>query len=208
MAKASTVLFNAARALTDERDHRRWPLAELLDYLNDGVLELLEKRPDAFAQTQTHACAVGTRQDMTGVHAILRVMRNTSGGAVRAVSLAHLDNFNPDWHSDTATAVVKNYAVDGAIKSRFWVHPPNDGTGSLQVDVAVFPTAIAIAGGADPLLLASYDVDIPTEGQFAPALTYYVLHRAWAKDADFAANQAMSNRYYDLFLAAIGVSKE
>ena len=61
-----------------------------------------------------------------------------------------------------------------------------------------------MANGDDPEVLASYDIDLPVDAVYAPALTYYVLHRAWAKDADFAANQQNSNQYYDLFKQAVG----
>lgn len=214
MAKASAILLNAARALTDERDHRRWPLPELFAYLKDGLWELLEKRPDIFSESRSHNLQAGTRQSVPNVHAVLRVKMNVDrtnptvrGRAIRQVTLAHLDNFDPYWHGNAAKSEVINYVLDGIDKAAFWVSPPNDGTGAVELDVALEPESMVLASGANPNALASYDVDIPIESQFAPALTYYVLHRAWAKDADYAANQQNSNRYYELFLTAIGVTK-
>lgn len=210
MAKVATVLLNAATHLQDENGHIRWPLAELMRYLNDGLLELLRLQPQGFAQTQLAQLAAGTRQSVQGVYAVLNVRFNVDPAtdaprrAVRQVSLKHLDNFNPEWHTDTATAEVNNYARDPYDLQRFWVHPPNDGTGKVEVEVAIAPETVKIADGADDTLLASYQIDLPVRDIFAPALTYYVLHRAWAKDADFASNQQNSNKYYELFLSAAG----
>ena len=209
--KVSTILLNAATALTDERNHRRWPLAELMRYLNDGLLELLELRPQAFSETRTHTLTFGSRQTVSGVYAVLDVPMNVDPAApttpkrtIRRVTKAHLDNFDRDWHTTTPALLVDNAVLDAYQKERFWVHPPSDGTGAVEVEVAVSPDTIAIATGADDALLASYDITLPIDAVYAPALTYYVLHRGWAKEADFAANQQNSNDYYGLFKQAVG----
>jgi hypothetical protein len=209
--KVSTILLNAATALTDERNHRRWPLSELMRYLNDGLLELLEARPQAFSETRSHNLTAGSRQTVSGVYAVLDVPMNVDPldttvpkRTIRRVTKRHLDNFDRDWHSATPATLVNNVVLDEFQKHRFWVHPPSDGTGAVEIEVAVSPDTIAVASGDDPEVLASYDIDLPVDAVYAPALTYYVLHRAWAKDADFAANQQNSNQYYELFKQAVG----
>lgn len=209
--KVSTILLNAATALTDERDHRRWPLPELMRYLSDGLLETLELRPQAFSESQTHNLTSGSRQAVEDVYSVLDVPMNVDPSdptvpkrTVRRVTKAHLDSFDRDWHSATPATLVNNAVLDSYQKHRFWVHPPSDGTGAVEVEVAVAPETITIADGDDPDMLDSYDIELPIDAVYAPALTYYVLHRAWAKDADFAANQQNSNQYYELFKQAVG----
>jgi hypothetical protein len=205
------ILQNAAVALSDERDHRRWPLAELLANLHDGVMELQERRPDAFAETRSHLLDAGARQRVTGVHSVLSATMNVLRSdptmpqrTVRMVTRLHLDNSDREWVGRPQATLVDNAALDNHEREAFWVHPPSDGLGAVELQVSVQPELTNVASGDDPLLLSSYDFTLDVKREFAPALTYYVLHRAWAKDADFAANQQNSNKYYDWFKQAVG----
>ncbi|MCA9327885.1 hypothetical protein KDA14_05135 [Candidatus Saccharibacteria bacterium] len=131
----------------------------------------------------------------------------TYGTAIRKTTRAELDAGRTGWRADAATSLVKNYVPDPILRKRFWVHPPNDGTGMVAAIVAFQPNAITLAG-VDLTNPATFDVDLPVDECFAPALIYYILHRAWRKDADYAGKPEVAQVYYDLFLSALGVTKK
>lgn len=214
MAKVATVLTNAATALQDHNGHIRWPLPELMRYLNDGLLELqgvlLVMKPDEFTQTLSQPLAAGTLQTVADVHSIRRIWMNVNqadpsvrGRVVGEITASELDRINPYWHNGAQQAEVLHYILDPDDFPRFWCFPPSDGTGAVLMDVIKPPGQVTEALLGDEDLIASYELDLPVRDIFIPALTYYVLHRAWAKDADFAANQQTSNNYYNLFKEAI-----
>ena len=209
--EVKSILQNASVALADERDHRRWPLAELLANLHDGLLELQERRPDAFSAARPHLLTAGARQTVAGVHSVLSATMNVLRSdptvprrTVRMVTRLHLDNSDREWVGRPQATLIENAALDNHEREKFWVQPPSDGQGAVELQVSIRPELVGIAAGANPLLLNSYAFTLDVPREFAPALTYYVLHRAWAKDADFAANQQNSNKYYDWFKQAIG----
>ena len=73
---ASVVIDKAATTLYDETNIR-WTEAELLSYLNEGILAVLAYKPDAYVVDAAVALVAGSRQTIpsTGVE-LLDVMRN------------------------------------------------------------------------------------------------------------------------------------
>jgi hypothetical protein len=212
--QCKTILLNASRTLQDELAFTRWPLLELFDYLKDGLRALGGMRTAALRSTQVVTLAAGPLQSLTNVYELISVTRNITaqvpakvyGRSVRRINLDALNATNRDWTGITPTKRVDNLAFDPIEKHRFWVYPPNDGTGVLEVQVAVAPDSILPTGSG--LVLADYNMTLPVDEEYAPALTHYVLHRAWAKDADFAGNMDRSNNEYKLFLESIKMNAE
>ena len=96
-----TVNSTLARAavLLQDVSNIRWPLPELLDWLNDGQREIVLKKPNASIKNEPFVLAVGTKQTLPadGVQ-LIDVVRNLPGTAIRIVSREILDAQLPDWH--------------------------------------------------------------------------------------------------------------
>jgi len=212
--KISTILLNVATTLQDEQSHIRWPLPELMRYASDGLLEIIKHRLDANTEQVILPLVAGTAQTVSAAdaYAVIDVISNTNadasvrGRSVRRTRRVELDASMPDWHSATPTPVAKNFILDPVNKTRFWVYPPNDGTGHLDVTVTMRPPTLTIVGDVNDL--TSYDVAMPLDDVYAPALGYYILHRAWRKDADFANKPDIAQNYYNLFAATLGVKPD
>ena len=201
------LLEQTATQLQDQ-NHERWPLSELLDYLNAGMREIIWLQPLAFRQWRILSLQQGPRQVFTDAFQILDLTGNIQSGdyntgvvrgrALRRVSLDRLDLFSPNWLDSQAAVQAKEYALDTVDRQSFWVFPPNDGTGMIEARIIAKPQFLdEPANPDDP---ASYDtMEANIEAEYAPALVYYMLSRAWAKDADFAGNMEISTRYYGLF---------
>jgi hypothetical protein len=189
----SSVLARCAVLLQDPTNIR-WPQAELLDWLNDGQREIALYKPNAFVKNQSKQLSAGTKQALPadGV-SLIDVVRNmgtngtTPGNAIRAVAREILDSQTPGWHASTAAAAAKHFVYSVLDPKNFYVYPPNDGTGHVEI--------IYVAAPADATLLSVITLD----DIFVTALVNYVMYRAYSKDAEFAANATAAQAYYQAF---------
>jgi hypothetical protein len=200
LAKVDIVLLDTAKT--------RWPDAEKLDYLNDGQRQIVLFKPDAFVVNNVFVLAAGTKQsipDGTGSLeegiALISVIRNmgltpgtTPGAAIKSIGRDILDAYNPDWHTDTATAAVKNYIFDDSDPTRFYVSPPNLGTGFVEAAYSALPDDVAAVGNA-----------ITLSNIYQDALRNYILYRCYAKDAALSPlNEKRAFDNFNLFVQGLG----
>ena len=194
MALTGTDIAVRARTLLNDDTGVRWTDAELLRWINDGRREMAALKPKVFGQTShtTHTLDAGAYQTLglTGAYAIADITRNTSGSAVRVVTRESLDTFRPGWVAETGAAV-QNWVPDATNPLAFWVFPSVTGA-SIDVLALVTP----------PDLPALTSTALPFD-QYLTPLTNYVMHRALAKDAEVAANAALSAAYLTLFSTAL-----
>jgi hypothetical protein len=186
-------LIERASTILQDPDNTRWPENELLNWLNDGQREVALFKPDAYPKVDTVALDEGTRQSIPdGGSQLLDVLRNQGGGVVTLVSRSVMDEHRPDWHQVDSSAEVKHFMFDERNPKTFWVYPPNDGTGSVEVLYSAAPEDVAVE---DTILI---------DDTYANALVDYILYRAYMKDADYAANDQRAANQYNRFLSSLG----
>jgi hypothetical protein len=207
LAQVDTVLLDTAKT--------RWPDAEKLEYLNDGQRQIVLYKPDAFVVNDVYLLDSGTLQgipDGTNSYqnastqtldegiALIKVVRNmgadglTPGAVISKIGADFLDQYNPDWHSDSEVAAVKNYVFDEDDPTRFYVSPPNDGTGYVEAVYSALPSDVGAVGSA--ITLSDF---------YRDALRNYILFRCYVKDAALSplnANRAI--QYFNLFVQGLG----
>jgi hypothetical protein len=207
LAKVDIILLDTAKT--------RWPDAEKLEYLNDGQRQLVLYKPDAFVINDVYKLVAGTKQSIPdgtasfqnltpatleeGI-ALINVVRNmgtdglTPGAAITPIGAEFYDSYNPDWHSDTQTAAVKNYIIDDSDPTRFYVYPPNINTGYVEVVYSALPGDVATVG-----------TEITLSDIYQDALRNYILFRCYAKDAALSPlNEKRALDYYNLFVQGLG----
>lgn len=196
---AKTIIDKASVQLIDLANIR-WTRSELLSWLNDGMRQIVLIQPSASSTTVSKQLVAGTRQTLpTGGWLLLQMYRNmgtngtTPGRAIRIVSRELLDNFNPNWHTATAAAEVRNYIYDIQDQTVFYVYPPNTGTQYVELNYS-----------AQPVDLTSETDVIPIFDIFQSALVDYILYRACSKDAEYAPGLALAQGYLATFVAAVG----
>lgn len=182
----------------------RWTRDELLSWINDAQRTIVMIAPNSSNYTTSVAMVAGTRQAIPADGWVfLDAYRNmgttgtTPGRAIRIVSRELMDGFNPDWHSDTASATVKNVVFDPQDQTAFWVYPPNTGTGYIQLNYARLPVPCSLE--TDTI----YVNDI-----LQTAILDYVLYRACSKDAEYAAGLSLAQGYWGSFTAALGAKAQ
>jgi hypothetical protein len=191
----SSLLTRVAVILQDPTSIR-WPQVELLDWLNDGQREIALFKPNAFTKNIPKQLIAGTKQTLpTDGVALIDLPRNlgadglTAGNAVRLVSREILDSQLPGWHASTPAAAAKHFVYTPLDPKTFYVYPPQPATGMGYVEM------VYVAAPTDATLVSTITVD----DIYSTALMNFILSRAYAKDAEFAANASLATGYYGQF---------
>lgn len=205
--KAMDVMERVATTLQDE-DSVRWPAAELHNYLNDGLREIVTLKPNALSTTVNLELVAGTKQVLPATYTVLsRVSRNmtdasTGSTAIRALdSRSIMDSMVPGWQDASIVpnaAKVVHVIHDMADPNVFYVVPGNDGNGMIEAVVGVLPTASPVPASS-PGSISSYTDDLDMPDIYMNALVDYLLFRAYSKDARIAGSSARAQAHYQLF---------
>lgn len=201
--RATYLLNDSGNTAAQIAANTRWSVAELLLWIGDGERAVVVMTPNANNVVQQMALVAGTRQTLPAEGWVLiSVKRNltsagAAGRALRQVPMALLDAYNPEWHTDPAQPVAWNYAFDVEDRHAFYVYPPNDGTGGVEVNFTKTPL---------PVTDVSQVLDI--DDIYLPALANYVLYRAFAKDSEYAGGAQLSQGYYQAFMQSVGSQEQ
>ncbi len=217
MLTGQQILTRVGILLQDE-EHVRWPLAELVHWINEAVDSILLAKPSAKSTSITIPLAQGTLQTVptSGSPTPMRLMgvtRNVTmasgqrigGRAIRPTIRSLLDTSEPNWHDRRHVPFrkeVRQIVFDEENPLEFYVYPGNDGTGMVEGIVSIRP-ALLIASGA-PDLLASYAGTLGLDDVYSGAVVDYVAYRAQLKD-DFAANTGRAAIHFQNFATAMGL---
>lgn len=215
--QAKDILHRATITLQDS-GFVRWPLPELLLYLNDAMLELANHKPSAVTRTVELPLAKGTWQTLPATYvSLVRVVRNldtldasptkrTGGVAITPTSRNILDVVMPGWQDPDVlplSAAVQHVVQDMADPRSFYVVPGNTGTGIVEAVVSVLP--VPIPEPASPLNIASYTATVNVPSIFQNALTDYVLYRAYSKDSADPSSAQRAQAHYQMFANSVGL---
>lgn len=197
---AQSIIDRVRTQLIDIGAQKRWTDAELLQWLSDAQRAVIAVQADSSNFVTSVALAIGTRQKIPDDgNMLLSIYRNmgtdgqTPGRAVRIISREILDGQNPTWHTDAKVTDVYNYTFDATDRTAFYVYPPSDGTGHLEVNYSRLPSE-----------MTELTDQIVVQEIYRTALFDYVMYRACQKDSDFAAGQSLAQTYFQSFVAFMG----
>lgn len=203
---AQSIIRRCVETLQDNTSIR-WPVSELVRYLNDAQREVILYRPDAAVTNAPVPLAAGSRQSLpSGGTKLVEVVRNSAGTkrAVRMVNREILDAQLPGWHAQTGVTEVLHYMYDPREPRVFYVYPPAAASGaSVEVTYASVPADIAEP--ADGALYTAVSGSIGVPDIYGNAVQDYVLYRAYTKDSEYAGNAARAQAHYAAFANALGV---
>jgi len=213
MTIAAKSIIQRAVGILQDTTSIRWPVNELVRWLNDGQREVVAYRPDALNTTATMTLAAGTRQDLDNASLapapsklieITRNMAATSGkGAVTLVPRLILDAQTPGWHGHTAKVDIQHYMFDARDPKTFYVYPPATTLAQLEVMYSAYPTDIVEPGDG-----SGYDAvtgNLALADIYGNALLDYLLYRAYSKDSEYAGNAQRAQAHYAAFANTMGV---
>jgi hypothetical protein len=207
-------LLTRAATILQDATHTRWPLPELVDWINDGQKAIVLAKPSANAQSVALTLSYGTLQSLNNAThlALLRIPRNLrstdprlGGRTVRPTTRDVLDASEPHWHDPRFvpfTKEIRQYVYDEENQREFYVYPGNTGDGTVEALISVLPTALAASG--DPDAIGSYSATLTLPEPYPVILLDYVLYRSYAKD-DIAGDASRAQMHYQAFAQALGL---
>lgn len=205
---AQSIILDAQLELQDLTGIR-WPATELVQHLHEGQRAIAQKRPDTTATVVTFSpAAPGARHTLPAAAAsLIDIPRNAAGRkrAITKVDQVLLDATVRDWQGMTPSAEVLHFMHDLREPRVFLTYPPASTAAALELVYSAYPAATATAGGAAASTVTG-NIDLPDE--WATALRYYVLYRAWSKDAEYGGNPQLAATNYGLFKAELGEQLE
>jgi hypothetical protein len=203
---AQSIIRRVVETLQDNTSVR-WPVSELVRYLNDGQREIVMYRPDAMVTNASVALAAGSKQALPANGTkLIEVVRNSTGNqrSVRMVNREILDAQSPNWHNITGVTEVLHFMYDPRDPKIFYVYPPAAASGaSLDIVYAALPTDITEPAAGATFSAVSGNISVPDI--YGNVLQDYILYRAYTKDSEYAGNAQRAQAHYGAFANALGV---
>lgn len=207
MSTTALQVINRVRDTLLDESAVVWSNADLLNYINEAqraaVFLKLDANPVQAAITlaagvvQSLPLASVSFQDGAGV---IDVTHNlVSGSPGRVITLADkelLDETNRFWPAATQVATVQNWCADPRDARRFYVSPPNNGAGVVNVVYGAIPAAIT-----DPA------TSLTLIDTYVPFVIAYVLSQAYGKNS-LKGDVAKSAYYMQQAMQALGMKSQ
>lgn len=192
MTQAIEIIKRAARILQDP-GYVRWTKEEMLVWLSEGQVAIA-RVPGTYTKFAVVELKEGARQALpSDAWGLLTITHNVDEDgsplkAVRLVTRSLLDCYEPNWHGAPERQIVENFVYDDRSPREFYVYPPNDGYGRVEISYMAIPKE----------LTAETDETVLDE-TFDPALLSYVLYRANSKDSDYAPGLTQASSYFQSY---------
>ena len=207
MSIAAQALIRRVVETLQDTTSIRWPVAELVRYLNDGQREIIVHRPDAMVTNASVSLASGTKQSLPANGAkLIDVVRNSAGNkrAIRMCAREILDAQSPGWHNLSGVNEIVHFMFDPRDPKVFYVYPPAAASGaSVDLVYSALPTDIAEPAAGTDFGAVTGNISVPDI--YSNALQDYVLYRAYTKDSQYAGNEARAQARYAAFANALGI---
>lgn len=190
---------NAVRILNDD-DHVRWPLEDLVEYLNAGIREIVRVKPTASTITITTNLAPGVWQEIPSIaQALISVdVDETSGRSIRLVSEDALDAVMPLWTASNPSRNIKDYIFDPRNPRRYLVYPPA---------IAQTPITITVVKRIEPITKPNNSSwpAFPLAQEYSDIVTDFILGKAY-QSTQGQGSQMRAASYMQGFYSALGVT--
>jgi len=207
MSIAAQALIRRVVETLQDTTSIRWPVAELVRYLNDGQREIIVHRPDAMVTNASLTLTAGTKQSLPSNGAkLIDVVRNSAGTkrAIRMCAREILDAQSPGWHNLSGVTEIVHFMFDPRDPKVFYVYPPAQSAGaSVDLVYSALPTDIAEPAAGTDYSAVSGAISVPDI--YSNALQDYVLYRAYTKDSQYAGNEVRAQARYAAFANALGI---
>lgn len=192
MTIALDIMERAAKTLQDP-EYVRWTKPEMLEWLSEAQVAIA-RTPGAYSKVKIIPLVEGTKQSIPeDGWSLLTVTRNfdledVPLTPVRLVTRSLLDAVVPTWHLERPEQLVENYIYDDRFPKQFFVYPPNDGSGQVEVIYMGIPV---------PLTDEKQKLEL--DDTFVPALVSYVLFRAFSKESDYSSGAQSAAQYFQAY---------
>ena len=165
----------------NDPNHVRFPLTEVLRWINSGQMLIALLRPDSSATNEVVTLVAGTKQSLPAggmrLFDVTRSIHPTTGASLRSVSYvdkAVLDR-NPGWHALPGVDEISHFTYDERNPKVFYVYPPAKNGSKVEVIYS-----------RPPAPLTSLSDPLSVDAVYSEPILEYTLFRAYSFDRQFA----------------------
>lgn len=207
-------LFDEVRPIIHDEDpgNYRWSDAELIEYLNAGIRQIVVLMPEAnTVETieDTGTSRVARQALPAGGIKFIRVARNyaddgtTPQGTLRYCEKDALDSYDPDWEYDATIKAdganfFEHYCHDNREPKIYYLYPAPAADNKRYAAVySAVPTAMTAVGDTYPL-----------DDEYINGAIQYVVYRALTKENRATLPDAYRSELWQNFLVALGMQQQ
>tara|TARA_R110002167_G_scaffold91458_1_gene246097 strand:- start:168603 stop:169268 length:666 start_codon:yes stop_codon:yes gene_type:complete len=193
-------IINRVSTIVVDTTKTRWPNDELLNWFNDAVMAVVNRRPDANIANAPFITEPAKSKQVIpsdGLRLIDVVYNTITGTPIRKAPRNQLDDQVVNWHKSIGNTVL-NYVFDERDPKTFYIYPQPASAASIEIIYSVAPAPVAISN------FDSDNTTLPIDDSYLNPIVDFMLHRAYSKDADYAANAARATQHYQVFLSELG----
>lgn len=168
----STPIATARGILNDTGATKRYSDADLLQYANDALDQVMALVPALFYSTGELTCVPNTTLQVVAIsdaRSLVSIDRVKNGNVVTRVDMAALNNFHPGWRTE-APGVARHWMPVNDDPLRFHIYPQAPAAQVLEVSYVRIPGEF----------LATQDTELPT--YLSDAIADYIVHRAESRN--------------------------
>lgn len=204
---AQSVIQSVVLDTLQDPTSKKWPVDQLVRYLNDGQGVVATIRPDAFIDLHTMTLAAGSRQTLPDGY--LKLIEPVGNHAGRSISVPAggtrlMDAQMPGWRQSPQKSTILHVFYDERDLLHFDTWPPAEASTEIDLKLLKAPTPIEEPGADTDWTDVNGDLSV-VDDLLALALKDYVLFRCYMKDAQHAAQSARASTHAQLFASALGV---
>ena len=191
-------LLVSAKAILNDAGAVTYTEAELLQGITLACDAVCIYRPDASMTVDTVSLSAGVRQRLpNGGQRVMAALSDGTGAFVRVVDLMDHNAAAPSWRAAAQTPGVQDVMVDERAPGFFWVSPPNDGNGEVEL---LFSTAPATVTDSTALL--------PVSDKYAPPVLEWLLYLMFSRDSERSPNNTRAQGHQKTFFDLLGVKTQ
>jgi hypothetical protein len=198
----SEIFERTGRILLDEGGVR-WGSAELLDWYNEGLLDMVTRRPGLLPSVDDVVLVAGTQQVLTTDRlAIIDVGQNIgsvakprNGQVPNITPKDTMDRLIPDWQYQSSSVMVITVVTHQQTPRIFWVYPPQP---------TVNPGRLRMIQSKRPTVVSATSAAFEPDDQYMPIMIEYLLYRAFSKDAENPSSGQRSAQHLQNYLGLLG----
>lgn len=181
--------------------------SELIQLYNNANKKIVSLRPQAYTRIEPVPLAPGNKQQIPSDGlATINLTRNmgtdglTPGRVVRMTDSPTMTTMVPTYATDTAQVEVEDWWPVMGYPEQFYVYPPNDGTGYVEVEMSKAPqqTLYDVGGNWQSELS-------PFNDNYLDAQINGMLYMAYDDDTDIPGNTPRSALYFARFMQSLGI---
>lgn len=196
-----TDVDTAVQAILGDSARGHWSLAQIQQWIHEGEVEHAIAAPASVTHTVnlSPTAASATQQLPAQYSKLLDIVQNmgadgsTPGRAITFTSLDRLRAVKPNWRTETGSEV-RHFMRDERDERTYFLWPtPAD---SIKVESIVMALPVPLTALSDVLTVGD---------AYLGSMTDYVLHRAYASDAEDAQNANLSTMHFAAFAQKLGI---